>query len=323
MVLGGKMVSIIVPVYKVEEYLPRCIDSLINQTYKDIEIILVDDGSPDNCPKICDEYAQKDNRIKVIHKQNEGVSKARNCAIQEAKGEYLLFVDSDDWVDENYVKNLYCALVSTGSDMSACLFCKTDGLKNRACFDETVEIVEDKKLYYALTEENYAGYAWNKMYKTSIIKENKIEFDLDIALGEDSVFTAKYLSLITKVAFIRQDLYYYFFRRGSVTNSAKFGIKHTTILKSREKVLSILEKEKSDYYDLCLASYLDHLAKSKYFFMGKEEYQEQLKEIDKKIKENKKRISRLRHVSFTSKVKLWLMVNFPNTCRALFNRRFS
>ena len=323
MVLGDKMVSIIVPVYKVEEYLPRCIESLINQTYKDIEIILVDDGSPDNCPKFCDEYAKKDGRIKVIHKQNEGVSKARNCAIHYASGEYLLFVDSDDWVDENYVNNLYLALTSTNSDMSACLFCKTDGTKKRRFFDKNVEIVEDKKFYYALTEENYAGYAWNKMFKTSIIKENQIEFDLDIALGEDSVFTAKYIAQSKKVAFIKQDLYYYFFRKGSVTHSAKMGLKHTTILKSREKVLTILENEKSDYYDLCLASYIDHLAKSKYFFMKKEEYREQLKEADKKIKDNKKKIFHLKHVPFINKVKLCLMVNFPNTCRALFKRRFS
>ena len=101
------LLSVIIPVYKVEKYLRQCVDSVINQTYKNLEIILVDDGSPDNCGKICDEYAQKDRRIKVIHQENQGVSAARNLGTKLAQGEYITYVDSDDWLDvcmKNYLK---------------------------------------------------------------------------------------------------------------------------------------------------------------------------------------------------------------------------
>ena len=99
-------ISVIVPVYNVENYLRRCVDSIINQTYKNLEIILVDDGSPDNCPVICDEYAQKDSRIKVIHKENGGLSSARNCGMDMATGEYIGFVDGDDWIESDMYKFL-------------------------------------------------------------------------------------------------------------------------------------------------------------------------------------------------------------------------
>ena len=109
-------ISIIVPVYKTETYLRQCIDSLINQTFQDIEIILVDDGSPDNSPAICDEYAAKDQRIKVIHKQNAGVSEARNSGIDAAKGDFLMFVDSDDWMEIDGCDILYNEYLQTGAD---------------------------------------------------------------------------------------------------------------------------------------------------------------------------------------------------------------
>ena len=101
------LISVIIPVYKVEKYLNKCVDSVLNQTYKNLEIILVDDGSPDKCPEICDEYAKKDDRIKIIHKQNGGLSDARNVGIEKSTGEYITFIDSDDYVDSNYIEQLY------------------------------------------------------------------------------------------------------------------------------------------------------------------------------------------------------------------------
>ena len=103
----GNLVSVIVPIYNVEKYLEKCIESIVNQTYKNLEIILVDDGSPDNCPAICDEWAQKDSRIKVIHKKNGGLSSARNAGLEVSNGEYISFVDSDDWLDENTFEEVY------------------------------------------------------------------------------------------------------------------------------------------------------------------------------------------------------------------------
>ena len=112
------LVSVIIPVYKVEKYLDRCVESIVNQTYKNLEIILVDDGSPDNCPRICDAWAEKDDRIKVIHKENAGMGMARNSGLETATGEYLMFVDSDDYLSENAVEVLYERMVVDGSDMA-------------------------------------------------------------------------------------------------------------------------------------------------------------------------------------------------------------
>ena len=124
-------VSIVVPVYKVEEYIDRCLDSLLNQTLKDIEIILVDDGSPDNCPKICDEYAQKDARVRVVHKQNEGLGYARNSGMEVAVGEYIAFVDSDDFVDIRMFEELYDVARGNDSDVVYCNIYKYYKFSNR------------------------------------------------------------------------------------------------------------------------------------------------------------------------------------------------
>lgn len=114
------LISIIIPIYKVEEYLKRCVDSVINQTYKNLEIILIDDGSPDSCGKICDEYAKINNKIYVIHQQNQGVSAARNAGIDKAKGKYICFIDSDDYVDANYIEVLHDGMKKC--DLSICSY---------------------------------------------------------------------------------------------------------------------------------------------------------------------------------------------------------
>ena len=124
------LISVIVPVYKAEKYLDKCVQSIVNQTYKNLEIILVDDGSPDNCPEMCDEWAKKDSRIKVIHKENGGVSSARNAGLDNSFGDYIGFVDSDDFIENDFYECLYDNLVENGADISFCTF-KTLDEKNR------------------------------------------------------------------------------------------------------------------------------------------------------------------------------------------------
>ena len=128
----NELISIIIPIYKVEEYLDECISSVINQTYTKLEIILVDDGSPDSCPKMCDDWAKKDSRIRVIHKTNGGLSDARNAGIEVATGEYIAFVDSDDYIKPDMIAKLYAALCKEEADISACGILSCEGKKETA-----------------------------------------------------------------------------------------------------------------------------------------------------------------------------------------------
>lgn len=166
------MISIVVPIYKVEKYLRRCIDSLIHQDYPDIEIILVDDGSPDNCGTICDEYVQKDNRIKVIHQQNGGLSAARNAGIDIAQGDYLMFVDSDDWVEKNFCSLAIQKAKTTNSDIV--VFGYNDVYENRTVKKSIIENDEKKYSSEEALKELHGGkilsFAWNKIYKAKLFK---------------------------------------------------------------------------------------------------------------------------------------------------------
>lgn len=166
------MISIIVPIYKVEKYLRRCIDSLIYQDYLNIEIILVDDGSPDNCGTICDEYAQKDKRIKVIHQQNGGLSAARNAGIDVAQGNYLMFVDSDDWVEKNFCSTALRKAKETNSDIV--VFGYNDVYENRTVKKSIIEKEEKRYSTKEALIELHGGkilsFAWNKIYKADLFK---------------------------------------------------------------------------------------------------------------------------------------------------------
>ena len=168
------MISIIVPIYKVEEYLDRCVESIVQQSYKDIEIILVDDGSPDNCPQKCDEWAKKDKRIRVIHKVNGGLSDARNVGISEAKGEWLLFVDSDDWISKDCCSNAIMAVNKWQADI--CIFqYKTVEQFSEMELQTNINsyIVKKNEVMKKLACEDIQDYAWNKLYKKSLFKNIK------------------------------------------------------------------------------------------------------------------------------------------------------
>ncbi len=169
------LVSIILPIYKVEDSLEKCVDSVLNQTYKNLEVILVDDGSPDNCPKICDELAKKDNRIRVIHKQNGGLSSARNSGLDVMTGDFVAFVDSDDYVEPEYVETMLNVIERDGSDMVVCGVKKVDTNGNEipeSAFTFENQIVSQENKFSLLFPQKklYAVVAWNKLYRAYIWK---------------------------------------------------------------------------------------------------------------------------------------------------------
>lgn len=228
-------VSIIVPIYNVEKYLDRCMDSLLNQTLKDIEIIMVDDGSPDNCPQMCDEYAKKDNRVKVVHKKNAGLGFARNSGLDVAKGEYIAFVDSDDYVGLNMYKTLYDRAEADKCDAVFCGF-RTELKQNKWVYSDEVDADKlwrgkDVQLFMldmiasgagVKAERLYQMSVWHSIYKRSIIEDNHLRFvsEREVA-SEDIPFQVDYLSKANTVAYIKEMYYSYCLNGTSLTATLK------------------------------------------------------------------------------------------------------
>ena len=214
--MGQPLISVIVPVYKVEEYLPRCIDSILAQTYKNLEIILVDDGSPDKCPAICDEYAKKDSRIKVIHKKNGGLSDARNAGLDLCSGEKICFIDSDDYVSPRYVEDLYGQMMKTNSDLVLCGFVKVfqDGTFGEP---ERLEggIIAEEEYWNAMYGDAPVNYivAWNKLYDRRLFE--KVRYAKG-RINEDEIILHQIISKCHIVSAIRECDYFYLVRDDSI-----------------------------------------------------------------------------------------------------------
>jgi len=240
------LISIVVPVYGVEEYLERCVDSIINQTYKNIEIILVDDESPDNCGKLCDEFAKKDKRIIVIHKKNGGLSDARNAGLEKSSGEYVCFVDSDDFVSELYVEKLLNGAIKNNADICACNFEYTDLNDKRWIRKEKENKVYSRKEAIKdifTTEQNTEVMAWNKIYKKSLFTQNDIRFPYG-KIHEDNFTTYKLYNKANKIALISDKLYYYVQRDNSIM--AVFNEKRFDILLALDEIKEYF-KDKNEF----------------------------------------------------------------------------
>lgn len=210
------LISVIVPVYKAEKYLGECVDSVLSQTYEKFELILVDDGSPDNSGRLCDEYAEKDERIKVIHKENGGVSSARNTGIDDAKGEYLTFVDSDDIIDKQYLELMYKRIVEADSDMCFCHFDRFDenvSIEYKEIIPKylAVEFNDKKFIDFASAlfdlKKNVFGSSCRLLYKKSCVE--KLRFNLKIKISEDLVFTLNAIFNSKSICSIQNVLYHY------------------------------------------------------------------------------------------------------------------
>lgn len=214
------LISIIVPVYNIENFVGFCIESLVKQTYTNIEIILVDDGSNDNSKNICEKYALHDNRIKIIHQNNAGVSAARNKGIEAAKGDYIAFVDGDDYCDKNIFKKLYESLIKYNADI---VCCRWNEVKNNKiietggyCYDENEKLFIKNEFVEEYVKK-FDLYVWNKLYRAEIIKSNI--FPVNIAFGEDFFTVFKWINCAGKIVYIKQPLYFRINRSDSLTGS--------------------------------------------------------------------------------------------------------
>ncbi|MFS0620666.1 glycosyltransferase family 2 protein [Priestia megaterium] len=210
------LVSLIIPVYNAESHIAKCLDSILKQSYKNIEVVLINDGSTDNSAKICEEYVKKDQRVKFFEQKNSGPSSARNFGIEVSQGKYIQFIDSDDQVDSNFTKKLVSGM-SKSVDLSICGYRTYDLDKgNILTQDKTPwmdgilskeEFINNFGVFY---KNSIINPPWNKLYVTQIIKTNKLKFDKNIKNGEDLLFNLEYLELCRKISFSKDALYSYF-----------------------------------------------------------------------------------------------------------------
>ena len=241
----NELISIIVPVYNVKEYLEKCVDSILNQTYKNIEIILINDGSTDGSKELCDEIAKKDDRIMVIHKENGGVSETRNIGIDKSKGEYISFVDSDDYITPDFCETLYKALKENNADISSVKFrmVRENGEKiyepgediNSLSIIETNVYEGNEIIKETLLMKSFKSYACTKLYKKELLQNNRFKVGTNY---EDLLFNYEVMKKANILAYINKECYFYLKRRNSITATCS-------------------EKNLNDFIDIVIYKYND------------------------------------------------------------------
>ena len=261
----NEIVSVIVPVYKVEKYLRKCVDSILNQSYRELDIILVDDGSPDNCGAICDEYAKKDNRVRVIHKSNGGLSSARNAALDVIKGSWVICVDSDDYVHHDMIKRLYEAAIDASAQISICSHYEEKGEKLLIADRVVDEIrVFDKiaALKKLIEDDDIRSYAWGKLYRAELFDGVRYP---DGRNYEDIATTYYLFDKAEKIVKIPDYLYYYLQRPEGIsfnksTASWHKGC-HASCIGQEERAEYFRLKGYKELYELSMAKSIDKLVK--------------------------------------------------------------
>lgn len=255
---GNDLVSVIVAVYNIEQYLDRCIESIIRQKYEFLDIILVDDGSKDKCPEICDEWRKRDSRIQVIHQENRGLSAARNTGIDNAKGRYVVFVDGDDYLEDEYVETLYHLINENNATMSVCNFYfvrenerenskKEANIPNWRGTGRELLLLEAKRRIFL-------GPAWCKMYNVNQFK--KLRF-LEGKIHEDEFFFHEIMWEVDEAICTRRPLYNYLQRKNSIIHSKMTEKKLLDGIDAKKKrVLFYQEKEANDLWEIAIWNYV-------------------------------------------------------------------
>lgn len=236
------LISIVVPVFNVEDRLNQCIKSIINQTYDNLEIILVNDGSTDKSLEICKKYENIDNRIKLISIDNNGVSNARNVGIKNATGKYIGFVDSDDYIDDDMFELLYRGIEDNNGDLSIIGY-QIETTNNKVIkntnlnYNKNIEIMTKNQAYEKILDKNlFQGYCWNKLFKAELLKD--ILFDVNIYICEDLLFVCEYLQRCNTIVYNSKNCYHYIYYSNSSWNSLYLS-KWVTILDSYERIINI------------------------------------------------------------------------------------
>ena len=249
-------ISVIVPVYNVEKYISKCLDSILNQTYKNIEIIIVNDGSTDKSGLICDEYAKKYDNIKVFHKKNGGVSSARNLGIDNSSGKYIAFVDPDDYIDENMYKILHEKLLQSKSDISIASFSyiKEDKIIDEDNSKVEIKFTKEEVLdgYFNKIKPFDLSFLWNKLFKKKLFED--VRLDTELVIQEDTEVLIRIFNKVTSVVYVGIPLYSYLIRKGAATEGSISKKKLSTDI-ALLKIYEYTEKNIPIYKSIALANY--------------------------------------------------------------------
>ncbi|TCL59411.1 glycosyltransferase involved in cell wall biosynthesis [Kineothrix alysoides] len=318
-----KLISVIVPVYNIEAYLPRCVDSLLAQTFQNLEIILVDDGSADTSGSICDSYARKDGRVKAVHKKNGGLSDARNAGMDMATGEYIGFVDGDDWIDQDMYRAMYEACEKEQAQIAVCRYKQIRTSSGETLVPEidapagnSVSLSKTRAMEaYLCEDETYVIYnsVWSKLFLAKLVEDIRFPVGKN---SEDIMFTTKAFCRMERLAYLDAPYYNYVLdREGSIMNE-KIGqrrlkdeipfwreqISHL----AKEGLTELSDKAAYHFYRRLLFYYIDFMeSKDTRYFAG-----EITKEL-RKEKENIRRIYKEGYVATGDKVRMRLVLAFP------------
>lgn len=335
------MISIIVPIYNVEKYLKKCVNSILNQTYKNLEVILVDDGSPDRCPEICDDFAFQDKRVKVIHKENGGLISARQAGLRAASGEYIGFVDGDDWIEPDMYMNFYDSVVKYSPDIVVSEFIfdyETEKVKSSQNltkpFFSKQEMINEiypsmlfKPPYY-----NFGIYpcCWAKLYKKELLEKCLFKVTPKIKIGEDSAFTYPCLIQANSLAYVDKYGYHYMNNPDSMTGSYDSNMENTILIPYN--ILKKAFSENNYNFSSSLNYYLFYLLE----FIIRNEASSRNKKTKKEIKKtlkaficNKEIASSMKNIKFSAlplrKKLILVLILLKNTellylCVRLYNR---
>ena len=293
-------ISVIVPVYKAEAYLHRCVDSILAQTFQDFEVLLIDDGSPDRSGEICDEYARKDRRVRVFHKENGGVSSARQCGMDHAQGEYTIHADPDDWVDPTMLEELYQKAKKEDADMVICDF--YEERKNKTIYVRQQPSSLDHETVLCELFGHLWASCWNKLVKSTRYKDFGIMFPQELSCCEDLYVSACLVAEDIKIAYLNKAFYHYdqVVNGNSILRSNNFEY----FLRIDQILFSLLKKKLACSSISSITSMLNFRLANKHLILGGE-YLHSFKEDFRQLKGNLRQLS----ISRNSKLVLWVAFN--------------
>lgn len=308
--MNNDLISVIVPIYNVQKYLSKCIDSIINQIYNNIEIILIDDGSTDECGKICEQYAKKDKRIKVFHENNKGVSAARNKGIQNSTGNYIMFVDADDFIDLDMIKKLYIAIKEENADIVICGTKDVDERGNiisKSKENEKVILTNIEALKYMLNEEPYNSVCWGKIYRKELF--NKYKFNTNIKIAEDLEILYKIFFDSNKIVYLPDRMYNWLVRYNSVTKE-KFNDDWKKEIYICEEIIQFTKKNCKQIEDYAIKRFIRINVSCLIKALKNNTEVEEIKILKRNI--TKYKIKNKKVFSLKYRLKIFIVLNFTN-----------